>query len=121
MKNWKKWSAAGVAAVMMASSLSVVAAEADAESAYDANNPPIAATAQGQVMGYMDDDTYAFLGIPYATAERFEAPQAVEPWEGVRSAQAYGPVSPIPDQTEVGAMRWYGRTVTGFRMITART
>lgn len=103
MNKWKKWSAAGMAAMMMLSSMSAVAAEADTEAVYDANNPPIADTAAGQVMGYMDDDTYAFLGIPYATAERFEEPQDVEPWEGVRSAQAYGAVCPIPDQTEVGA------------------
>ena len=103
MKNWKRWGAAGAAALMMLSSMSAVAAEADAEAVYDANNPPIADTVSGQVMGFMDEDTYAFLGIPYATAERFEEPQDVEPWEGVRSAQAYGTVSPIPDQTEVGA------------------
>ena len=50
----------------------------------------------------MDDNTYAFLGVPYATAERFEMPEAPEAWEGVRNAQAYGLVSPIPAQTAVG-------------------
>ena len=92
MNKWKKWGAAGAAAMMLLSSMSAVAAEAEAEAVYDANNPPIATTAAGQVMGYMDDDTFAFLGIPYATAERFEDPPGCRPWEGVRSAQTYGAV-----------------------------
>lgn len=100
MKKWKRWTAAGVTAVMMVSALGALTAHAEE---YDANNPPIAETAQGQVMGYMDDDTYAFLGIPYATSERFGEPQEVEAWEGVRSAQTYGPVCAIPEQTSVGA------------------
>lgn len=69
---------------------------------FDLINPPIANTAQGQVMGVMNGGTMAFLGIPYATAGRFEEPQKVEPWEGVRSAQSYGTICPIPDQTSVG-------------------
>lgn len=101
MKNMKNWKCAvGVTAATMLSAMMGVSAFA---AEYDANNPPITATAQGQVMGFMDEDTYTFLGIPYATAERFEEPQTVEAWEGVRSAQTYGTVSPIPDQTSVGS------------------
>jgi para-nitrobenzyl esterase len=35
-----------------------------------------------------------FLGIPYATAGRFEAPTPVAPWDGVRDALAFGPTAP---------------------------
>lgn len=95
MKKWKF--AVGILACVGILATGVAAAE------FDANNPPIAQTTCGQVKGYMDEGTYAFLGIPYATAERFQEPQPVEPWEGVRSAQTYGTICPIPDQTSVGA------------------
>ena len=29
-------------------------------------------------------------------------PKAVQPWEGVKKVQTFGPVCPIPDQTNVG-------------------
>ena len=51
-------------------------------------------TEAGLVAGYRDGDTYIYKGIPYATAERFMPPQAVEPWEGVSSCRAYGPTAP---------------------------
>lgn len=67
-------------------------------------NPPIVEVEQGLLRGYMDESTYAFLGVPYASVpERFVMPEKAESWEGVRDAQAYGPVCPIPAQTSVGA------------------
>ncbi|MCI7812814.1 MAG: carboxylesterase family protein [Lachnospiraceae bacterium] len=78
--------------------MSVSAAE------YDMMNPPIVEVEQGQLRGYMDEGTYAFLGVPYASvSERFAMPEKPESWEGVRDAQAYGPICPIPKQTTVGA------------------
>lgn len=66
-------------------------------------NPPVVELGQGLLKGYMDGTTYSFLGIPYAsTLERFGLPGEPETWEGVRDAQAYGPVAPIPDQTTPG-------------------
>ena len=47
-------------------------------------------TAAGTVCGYIEDGIYTFKGIDYATARRFEAPQDVEPWEGVQTALYYG-------------------------------
>ncbi len=102
MKKKKKFAALLSFALIAAAMLSVSAAAAD-EDAPSLMNPPIVDVEQGSLRGYMDDSTYAFLGIPYATSERFGMPEAVEPWEGVRDAQTYGAVSPIPDQTSVGA------------------
>ena len=73
-----------------------------AETATPNLNPPVVETPNGKLMGYLNGDIYAFAGIQYATAGRFEEPKAVEPWEGVKAAQAYGAICPIPEQTTVG-------------------
>jgi para-nitrobenzyl esterase len=52
----------------------------------------IVETSTGRVRGV--DGT--FLGIPYATAERFEAPVPPKPWTGVRDALEAGPAAPQP-------------------------
>ena len=49
----------------------------------------------GKIQGYRYDGLYIFKGIPYATAERFHAPQPVKPWEGVLDACSYGYVCPL--------------------------
>ena len=59
-------------------------------------NPPIVQVTSGKLRGFRDGSTSTFLGIPYAEAERFEMPRPVKPWAGVRTAQAWGPVCPIP-------------------------
>lgn len=70
--------------------------------------PPVAEVEAGQIKGFMDDDTYTFLGVPYAASERFQMPQKVEAWDGVYNAQAYGKTCKIPEQTSVGSdeMLW---------------
>ncbi len=65
--------------------------------------PPVVKVQGGQLSGFMDGDTYCFRGIQYATAERWQQPQPVEPWEGIKPAQTYAAISPIPRQTAVGA------------------
>src|SRR5262249_26386939 len=65
-------------------------------------NPPVVQVAGGKLRGFRDGKTSTFLGIPYAEAERFGMPKAVTPWEGVKSAQTWGPVSPIPAQERAG-------------------
>ena len=62
-------------------------------------DPPVVQVQGGLLRGFMDGNTYCFRGIQYATAERFEQPQPVEPWEGVKNAQTYGAVCPILKQT----------------------
>lgn len=31
----------------------------------------------GKLIGYLDDGMYRFLGVPYATAERFQSPKPI--------------------------------------------
>ena len=51
------------------------------------------ATKAGKLMGFALDSTYVFRGIRYAAAARFEKPQPVAPWDGVKPALYYGPIS----------------------------
>ncbi|WP_077145490.1 carboxylesterase/lipase family protein [Sphingopyxis sp. KK2] len=56
---------------------------------------PIVATEAGRLRGAADGDIVRYLGIPYAAPpQRFELPQPVEPWEGVRDAIDPGPTAP---------------------------
>lgn len=56
---------------------------------------PVVQTKAGKVRGFILDGTYTFHGIRYATAKRFQMPQEVEPWEGVKDALSYGYVCPM--------------------------
>lgn len=78
-----------------------------ARQAFDALNPPVVKVAGGQLKGYVTDGTFAFVGVRYATAGRFELPRPVEAWEGVRSAQTYGAVCPVPVQSRVSDDEFY--------------
>jgi para-nitrobenzyl esterase len=49
----------------------------------------------GPVAGLADGGVYAFLGVPYARADRFEAPRPAT-WRGVWPATTYGPAAPQP-------------------------
>ena len=65
-------------------------------------NPPVVQVQGGKLRGFRDGKTTIFLGIPYADAGRFELPKPVKPWDGVKSAQAWGPVCPIQNMTVAG-------------------
>ncbi len=94
----KRKMAAALSAVVAISAFSMIPAFAA-----DLMNPPVVEVEQGQLRGVMDGDVYSFLGVPYAyVPERFALPQDPESWEGIRNAQAFGPICPIPDQTSVG-------------------
>lgn len=62
-------------------------------------NIAIADTESGKVRGYIHNGIFIYKGIPYAQAARFEGPQKVKPWTGVRSSMTYGPVAPLMDPT----------------------
>jgi len=66
-------------------------------------HPPIVQVKCGKLRGFRDGKTSTFLGIPYAEAERFEMPKPAKSWHGIRSAQVWGPVSPVPVQDRPGA------------------
>lgn len=71
---------------------------------------PELVTAAGVVRGArretVDGEVEAFLGVPYAAAERFRAAEAVPPWTGIREARAYAPPAPqAADERVVGDER----------------
>lgn len=52
-------------------------------------------TTAGLVQGTNNEGVYAYLGVPYAEAtERFVPAGEVKPWNGVRTADTYGAMSP---------------------------
>ena len=105
MKNRKKLAGVLATATVLTSAFAPLTVMAED---FDAYNPPVAEVEAGQIKGFMDDDTYTFLGVPYAASERFQMPQKVEAWDGVYNAQAYGKTCKIPEQTSVGSdeMLW---------------
>lgn len=75
--------------------LSTMLASAGAQAAFaqEALAPEITQVTGGQIMGYNDNGVYAFKGIPYGTAQRFEeaVPSA---WEGMANCLTLGEVCP---------------------------
>ena len=57
------------------------------------NDPMVVKTRSGLVKGIDQEGTMAFLGIPYATVERFMPPQPVKKWKGVRVCDHWGPMT----------------------------
>ncbi|MBO6718315.1 MAG: carboxylesterase family protein [Rhizobiaceae bacterium] len=61
---------------------------------------PIAHFAAGAAKGALSDDLCVYRGIPYAAppvgARRWQAPQPLEPWAGVRDATDFGPACTQP-------------------------
>jgi para-nitrobenzyl esterase len=55
---------------------------------------PEATITSGAISGATDDGIAVFKGIPYGTAERFQAPHPPESWTGVRECTSYGNRSP---------------------------
>lgn len=70
-----------------------------AASESEATSAELVETEKGWLMGTKTNGTYIFKGIRYATAERFQMPQEVEPWEGIRTAMVYGESSPTGSDT----------------------
>lgn len=58
--------------------------------------PPVVTVKGGKLRGLREGKTLSFLGVRYAEAERFGQPKPVQPWDGVKSAQVWGPVCPSP-------------------------
>jgi para-nitrobenzyl esterase len=64
-------------------------------------NPPVVQVKGGKLRGLREGKTSSFLGIRYAEAERFGPPRPVQPWSGIKNAQVWGAICPIPQQTRV--------------------
>jgi para-nitrobenzyl esterase len=65
--------------------------------------PPVVQIKGGRLRGLREGKTLSFLGVRYAEAERFGLPKAVQPWEGTKNAQVWGPVCPAPEQSNVSS------------------
>ena len=61
---------------------------------------PVVETKAGKVRGFRLNTTDAVHGIHYAEADRFQMPQPVKPWKGIKNALAYGYVCPLLKQDE---------------------
>lgn len=95
---------ASVAASSLGPERSDAPAAAPARAANGPNlDPPLVEVRGGKLRGLREGKTLSFLGIRYAEAERFGPPKPVQPWTGVKSAQAWGPVCPSPEQTTVSS------------------
>jgi carboxylesterase type B len=79
---------AGLAALLLAAGLTTAPALAASGGGL------LARTDDGKLQGKNAEGIDQFLGVPYAAppvgARRWQAPQPVRPWPGVRSATAYG-------------------------------
>ena len=56
---------------------------------------PIVQTPKGKLRGFRYDGVNHFYGIRYAKAARFQMPQPVAAWEGVKDAGSYGMICPV--------------------------
>ena len=61
-------------------------------------NSAIAHTADGLLRGFEFGGIYTFWGVRYASARRFEQPEPVKPWEGVRTALTRGYNAPLMER-----------------------
>ena len=68
-----------------------------------AERSPVVETALGRIQGTYDGKVYAFKGVPYAAstggANRFQPPQARQPWQGVRDSAELGLRCAAPQST----------------------
>jgi len=55
-------------------------------------NIAVTNTECGKVRGCVSNNIFIYKGIPYAEANRFEAPQKPKSWDGIRSSLTWGPV-----------------------------
>lgn len=61
----------------------------------------VAQTKYGKVRGYCLDGNYAFQGIRYARAKRFQMPEEPDSWDGIKDALSYGYVCRLLKQPEL--------------------
>lgn len=63
-------------------------------------------TQRGAIRGQIEDGVHVFRGVPFAQPPvgelRWRRPQPVEPWDGVREAIEFGPISIQPSRPAAG-------------------
>ena len=55
---------------------------------------PVVETKFGKLRGVTYGDVNMFMGVKYAEAKRFHMPVEQQPWEGIKNAYTYGPITP---------------------------
>ena len=112
MKN-RKIMALCIAAIMAVSMAFTGTAAFAEEAAVDSNGFSLSYEENlvdvegGTLMGFQYDGIYTFLGVQYAQAERFEMPQKVDPWEGIKPALVYKEISPAMYPDTVGNEKFW--------------
>lgn len=61
---------------------------------------PIVETVQGRLRGFRYDGVDHFYGIRYARAERFQMPEPVPHWDGIKDAVSYGMICPVLNEPQ---------------------
>ena len=61
---------------------------------YCSNETTVVQTAEGKLKGYYLDGIFAFQGIEYAYADRWQMPVPPKSWEGIKDATNYGYICP---------------------------
>ena len=71
-----------------------------------ASDPTTVQTRKGSLRGSLEDGIHVFRGVPYAQPPvgdlRWRRPQPLEPWDGVREAVDFGPISMQPPRPAAG-------------------
>ena len=71
---------------------------------------PVVSTKAGKLRGFYYKDVFAFWGVRYAVAKRFEQPHDVPKWKGIQNATGYGYISPtLGSPKPSGEHRMYHR------------
>jgi para-nitrobenzyl esterase len=75
------------------------------------SDAPVVETRSGRLRGELRNGVCRFLGIPYGAsttgANRFRAPQPVQPWAGIRDARAFRPACPQLPIHDSEYFAWY--------------
>ena len=59
---------------------------------------PVVESKAGRLRGFVLDGIFTFHGIKYANAARWQMPEEVTPWEGIKDTTNYGYTSPTGSQ-----------------------
>lgn len=87
-------SVASAFAALCATTITVIATATFFGIATAHADPPVISVDQGLLRGIPADGITKYLGVPFATASRFESPFPAAPWSGVLEASHHGPQCP---------------------------